>query len=631
MPWDQLFCQLPVLAIDPPAGAPEVLILSVGFSVLAAALLGALFVRLRIPEIAGFLLAGVLIGPIGLQLVQDQKSIGIIGDLGLILLLFTNGLSINVRKLKASGQTLILAGVFCFPLSVLLGWGLGYLLQATGWEVLQGPYVPLYLGLAAGGAASLVVCGVLRARGQMDTVVGRLCVGLLIFQDLWGIIVLAIQPTLPPVGPLAETSTMTGGQFPLTTLGITLLGILLLLTTAILSAKFVLPLVFRWIAKRPELMLVLALGWCFGVVLMGVYMGPITASIGLKLPVVIGAGMGALIAGASLASMPYAGEVVSKVEIVKNFFVTLFFVSLGMRIPVPEGAGVLLLALAVFVAVHLARYLVCFPLLYLTGLDRRNAFVISAIKTNIWTLGLVILYYGWFNGHFGPQDDPSSQTLITATIFAFVAGALIAPTKFAAADRILKFITPLLERIGFKPYKDLATNEQATGAQVMLLGFHRVASSLLSVIQQRRPDLVSQIAVIDFNVALHRKIDSTGATALYGDISDSSVLKNFGLDKARVLVCTVPDDVLKDTSNLELTHAIRRLNSSAKVIVTALSNEDAEKMYQAGADYVLIPRLESGLLLASAIDAALSDELTGWIEEHPVNRDTITSHGEVMP
>jgi len=622
------------------ASAP--LVVDIGFCLIIAGLLCAIFVKLKIPEIAAFLVGGVLIGPVGLDFVVHKKNVPIIAELGLILLLFVIGLEINLKKLLASGKTLILTGLLQFPLCIAFGAAVGYGLQATGWPIMQGTYMPLYIGLTAAASSTLLVSKLLQQKFQMDTVVGRVSIGILIFQDIWAIIVLAIQPSLPKVGAAAETGATAsigdtgvvlageGGPGGLATIGLTFLGIFIVLAVAIGAAKYLLPYLFKWIAKLPELMLVVALGWCFGVGAFGEHLEPILAAIGIpNSHLMVGMSMGALIAGASIASMPYAHEVVSKVEAVKNFFVTLFFVALGMQIPAPDGMDVIILAFALAAVSVIARYVVFFPLMYYTGMDRRNSFVASTKLAQVSEFCLVIAYLGFSAGHFDDLSD--KMTMVSAVIFSFVITALITPTLFSAGDAMHDKLAPMLSKFGFKaPPDKVAEGGGGHDPGVVLLGFHRVASSILHEIQHNRPEMIHEVLVVDFNVALHEKISATGAHVHYGDISNHDVLHHLGVNKAKVIICTIPDDVLKGTSNLKLTKMLRHLNHDGKIFVTALTAKDAADMYNEGADFVMMPRIDAAKAMLPALDAALGGDLKDYIKEHGHDKDTLLRRKEVL-
>ncbi len=572
-------------------GGAESLVADIGFCLIVAGFLSLVFARLKIPSIAAFLLAGVIVGPQLGHLVTNQANIETIAHFGLTLLLFVIGLEIDLGQLLGSGRTIVLSGLLQFPLTVAFGYGATALLQLTGWSVLGGPYVPVYVGFTLAASSTLLVVKLLQEKFQMDTVVGRVAVGVLIAQDVWSIVVLAVQPNFanPQLGVVAAT----------------FVGIGIVTAVAVVLARHALPVAFRWIAKSPELMLVAAVGWCFAIGAFGSHLGDILGAVGIHVPMSVSAEMGALIAGASIASLPFTHHVVAKVAVVKDFFITLFFVALGMGIPKPDSVDVLLLAGVLALLVLLSRLVVFFPLFSFTGLDRRNAFVGATQLAQISEFCLVIGYLGLGYGHI---DAAFSSTII----FAFVITALATPFLYQGADALHDAFGPLLQRLGFRTPAAKAGGDDAHAPAVVLLGFHRIASSLLWEIGRQRAAALEDVLVVDFNVALHPAIAATGARVTYGDVSNFEMLAHVGVEKAKVIVCTIPDDVLKGTTNLELAQVLRQLNPKAKLIVNAVSFADVGAMYAAGADYVFLSRAETARNLMPALAAALA----GTLGEH---------------
>jgi Kef-type K+ transport system membrane component KefB/voltage-gated potassium channel Kch len=573
------------------SGGLSSLVQDIGLCVVLAGVLAIVFTRLRIPEIAAFLVAGVVVGPTGAGLVTEPGNIETIAELGLIFLLFLIGLEIDVRKLLASGRILIVSGLLQYPLCVAFGVVVTKLLiwLGVGGQLLAaGIHAPLYIGFVLAASSTLLVVQLFQESFQLDTEAGRISLGLLIFQDIWAIVVIAIQPSFdaPEVGPIF-----------LSFAGIVALGLM-----AALFARYVIPIGFRWVAKMPEVIFVAALSWCFIVVFLGMNLDVLTQAVfGIDLHLAVGAEMGALIAGATIASLPYSMEIIGKVGVVKDFFVTLFFVGLGMSIPVPEGYQVLMLACLLAALALLARYLLFFPLLYFSGLDRRNAMVTSTRLAQISEFSLVIGFLGMQLGHI-------SSGLNSSIIFAFVITALLTPVLFRQADVIHEKLGTFLGRIGFSlPAGKVA--EDSESYSVAILGFHRVASSLLHDLERNFPGAMARILVVDFNVGLHSRIAARGATVRYGDLGNSETLRHAGVDKARVIACTVPDDVLKGTSNRNIVEAARHVNPDAIIIANAIELAESKRLYEAGADYVLLQRIEMARAVCVAIEKALAGEI----------------------
>jgi len=572
-------------------GAMPSLVHDIGISLLAAGLLGVIFTRLKIPTIAAPLVAGVLIGPIGLGQVTDPENIDTIAQLGFILLLFLIGLEIDFKKILGSGKAIIVTGLLQYPLTILFGMAATKLMLALGIGgtlLAESPHAALYMGVVIAGSSTLLVVKLFQEHFELDTVPGRLALGILIFQDIWVIIAILIQPNLqnPEVSLIAMS----------------FLGILLLTLFTVVVALSVVGRAFTWIAKTPEMTLMGALAWCFVIVFLGVNLDHIfEITYGRNFHMSVGSGMAALIAGASIANLPSSTEIITKVATVKDFFITLFFVALGVSIPMPESMDVIILAVVLALIAIVARQIIFFPLFYWSGVDQRNAEVSSIRLAQISEFGLVIAFLGVKLGHLSPS-------LTSAVIFAFVITALVTPLMYGNAYEIHGRIAPLLEKCGFKAPPEVKAEEEGSYA-VALLGFHRDASSLLFNMTQSDPELVKQTLVVDFNVALHPGIAATGATVKYGDLANPETLHHLGLNQCQVIVCTIPDDLLRGIDNEALVHVVREMAPHAAIIANAITIDGIHKVYQAGADYVYLNRFEAAWTLQRAVSAGLEKEL----------------------
>ena len=175
------------------AGPPD-LLSSIGLCVSVAALLALLANRLRQPLLLAYLLAGVLIGPqIGLGLISGEESIRTVSEIGLILLLFIIGLEMDLKKLLAAGKPVLVAGLLQFPLCVALGLAFFFPL---GFRAGGGDFGLLYLAVCLAMSSTMIVVKLLYDKFELDTLPGRITLGVLVFQDVWAILFLAIQPNL---------------------------------------------------------------------------------------------------------------------------------------------------------------------------------------------------------------------------------------------------------------------------------------------------------------------------------------------------------------------------------------------------------------------------------------------------
>ena len=278
-------------------GLPE-LVLDIALALVLAGVLAIVFTRLRIPTVAAFLVAGVVLGPVGTGLISNRDNIDTIAQLGLILLLFLIGLEIDVRSLLTKGRSVLVSGPLLYPLSALFGFVIvkGILLIGIGQGIVSGSdYGPLYIGLAVAASSTVLVVALYQQSFLLDTVSGRIALTMLVFEDIWSVIVLAIQPSFddPSLGPIVAT----------------FVGIAVLAAIAWALARYVLPVGFRWIAKQPATILVASLAWCFGVVLIGINLDTAIDSVfGVDPGIAVSAGVAALIAGTTIAALPFSAR-----------------------------------------------------------------------------------------------------------------------------------------------------------------------------------------------------------------------------------------------------------------------------------------------------------------------------------
>ncbi len=525
----------------------------------------------RQPLLMAYLVAGFAIGPHGFKFVTDEKSIEQISSIGLILLLFMIGLEMDLNKMFGAGKAITITAVSQIFGCIILGW-LFFCIPHLSANRLEA----LYLGVAAAMSSTIIIVKILYDKRELETLAGRITLGVLVLQDLVCIMFLAIQPNLKD--PSAVQFLMAFGK------------VLLLVAVALVTSRFLLPPVFQFIARQPELVLIGALAWCFA-------MAGFAGWLGLSHE------MGALIAGVMISTFPYTLDIVAKVTSLRDFFVTLFFVGLGLNIPVPTLG--LLAGMLVFSAFIIAsRLLTVFTPLYKMKMGHRVSLLPAVNLCQMSELSLVLLALGINSG-----DVTEKSMSIAALTFAFL--ALDSTYAIWKSDFILRKTSPILTLLGLP---DLAETETASSdaeakRRIFILGFSWTASSLFEEIMLRRPALLPEIQVVDFNPQVNERLRKRGAHVVYGDIGQRDVLLHAGVGAAETIICSLPDMILKGTSNLKLLRQLRELNPTAKIVVTAERLSHIPDLYAAGANYVTAPRLLEAAELVSVIEAADKDML----------------------
>jgi voltage-gated potassium channel Kch len=269
------------------------------------------------------------------------------------------------------------------------------------------------------------------------------------------------------------------------------------------------------------------------------------------------------------------------------------------------------------------RFVVFLPVLYATGLDRRNAVSVSAKLAQVSEFCLVICYLGTRLGHI-------SGAQVSVVIFAFVITALATPVLFAASDRLYLRLRGVMDRLGMRSRGARTEAEAGEAPRLVLLGFHRVASALLAELERVHPDLVPRTLVVDINAATHAEIRRRGAQVVYGDLSSTDVLRHAGVDAAEVIVSSVPDEILKGTSNEQLVRQLRQLAPNAMIFANATKVSQVASLRAAGADHVFRAPTEIALGVLPAVYAALNANLPSYQESLEEEHGALERRAEVI-
>ncbi len=493
------------------------------------------------------------------------------------------GLEIDLKKMLASGKLVIITGLLQFPICV----GLGYLLlsgmENFGLALEPGSFSRIYVAAAISISSTMIVVKLLYEKFELDTLAGRITLGILVFQDIWAIIVLAVQPSLSDPNLLGLARTFGSGA--------------LLVVGALLLSKFVLPSVFKSAAKLPELMLVISLGWCFLVCLVASL-----PEVGLSME------MGALIAGVSLATFPYNLDVNAKVLSLRDFFITLFFVALGMQIPVPTWE-IIAVALAVAFIALFVRLFGIFGLLSIMKSGHRIAILPTLNLGQVSEFSLVIVTLGITYGHV-------TSTTLSQLIWVFSILAIFSTYLIIYNHELQNFLARMLRKLGWNDFAPIQEEQGgSTEHSIVILGFFRIASAFLDDVARNRPELLEKIKVVDFNPQVKKCLDGMGVTCIYGDISHLDTLHHSEISEAEIVLSTIPDPILKGTSNQKIISLIRQHCPKAKIFLTAEMPSHTIALYEAGADFVIQPSKCAGTAAYYAVESALRGDLEALKEQ----------------
>ncbi|MCM2270236.1 MAG: cation:proton antiporter [Thermoanaerobaculia bacterium] len=549
----------------------------IALAIVFAAVAGQLARLLRQPTILGYVLGGVALGaPLGLGLVTQAESIELISEMGLIFLLFIIGLEIQLPELAKLGRSTLVVGCAQFLGCVALGLALFAPFAAGG-----GRFTLLYLAVSAALSSTLIVVKLLHDKAEIHTAAGRLTIGILVLQDLFAIVFMAVQPSLadPQVATLVRALVY----------GAALVGL------AFLASRHLLSRLMRASAKVPELVLLTAIAWCFAV-----SKGAQAAGLSRE--------MGALVAGMSIAAFPYGADVTAKLAGIRDFFVTLFFVSLGLKLAAPT-LGTLKFSLLTVAIVAATRLVTIVPSAWLAGQGLRTGFVAALNLAQVSEFSLVILALGVGYGHVTAE-------LQNAVLPAMLLAAVVSSYLITFNDPLARALVGAARRLGVRERGGAAAEGgggHGGGRDIVLLGCFREGLALLERIEAERPDLCPRILVIDFNPALKPRLEAAGFAWAYGDLAHPETLSHLGLAAARTIVSTIPDSFLKGTSNRRLVLHAKQISPWSQFIVVAEDERAAVDLREIPATDVVVPA------------AATAERMLGLLEARVGRRATATA------
>src|SRR5690348_5646611 len=412
--------------------------------ILFAWVLGLLAHFSRQPLILAYLVAGFFIGPFGMGWVKSQESIAVISELGLIFMLFMIGLEIDLKKIIRAGPVIL----FAAGGQLLGGCLLGVLFfMGIGLALGGGAFDALYLTVACALSSTVIIVKVLYEKRELDTLPGRITLGILVLQDIFAILFLAVQPSL--------------ANLQVSVILLSIARVAALVATALILSRYVLPRLFHQIARRPELILLGALAWCF-------LIGEIAEKLHLSRE------MGSLVAGVSISTFPYALDVTAKVTTLRDFFITLFFVALGITIPIPTGS-VIWLALTIAAFTVASRLVTTFVPLYLMNQGLRASLLPAINLAQISEFSLVVIQTGVVANHISKETS-------SAASFAFVVLAVLSTFVMSRSDQVTRLLIGPLKRIGLRDLDQTSETDADHGGghgearRIVILGFFRAAS-----------------------------------------------------------------------------------------------------------------------------------------------------------
>ena len=509
---------------------------------------GVLAKVLRQPLIVGFLGAGILLSYLGVF--KDPEAVSSLGKIGVALLLFLVGLEMNFRELPTIGKVVALTGLGQIIFTSAAGFLIAILL---GFSTLSS----IYIAVALTFSSTIIAIKLLSEKNDLGNLYGRIAIGILLVQDLVAIIILMFLAGL-------QRGDASLAQF--LTVGVK--GFILVGSVALLSKK-VFPYVFeKFVAGSSELLFVVSIAWALG------FSAFVGGPLGFSFEI------GGFLAGLSLSNLPEHLGIASKTRPLRDFFLTIFFLTLGGRLLIDNLGAILLPAVIFSLFVVIGHPLITLPIMGVLRYKKRTSFLTSITLAQISEFSLILMAMGLALGHV-----TRSETAIIVVVG--VVTMTISSYLILGAEKIFLVLKNFLSIFERKTTQEgVLLEDRNLSDHIVLIGCDRTGSGLITFFEKRKLPFL----VVDFNPKVYSRLSADNRPVIFGDVSDPEVLELCKMDKARFVISTV--SYLSD--NLTVLEYLKTQRRKPVTIFRASNKEDAVRLYGAGATYVLVPAIIAG-------------------------------------
>ncbi len=522
---------------------------------LAAITGGMLAWKLRQPIILGYVLAGVLIGPFTPgPTVRHVHTLELFAEIGVILLMFSVGLEFSIKDLLRVRWVALIGG----PVGILLSMGAGLLVgDLLGWAATQG----IVVGSVTSVASTMVLTRLLLDRGELNTEHGRVMVAITLVEDLAVVILIVLVPSFGSLDAsrLLPIAKALGKAF-------------LILVPALPVAAKIVPPILRAVARTrsPELFFGVVLAICLGT-------AALTQAVGLS------PALGAFVAGLMISESAYAQEALAHLFPVRDSFVALFFVTMGLLVDPKALISNSPLLAAMVGLILVGKFVIWAAVVRVFGYSFWTAVLVGVGLTQIGEFSFILVQVARQSGLVGP--DVYNATLAASLVTILVNAALV------------RYVPHWIGQVRLARHAAAGVSFQTQKLEkhVVLCGFGRVGSEIGTALDTFRAPYV----VIEVDPDIVETLRTRGIFCLFGDATHERILQQANTQSASLVFLTLPEG----NKNQVVIRNIRRQNSTVRILARAQTRSDHEALLQAGASEIIQPELEaSATMIRHALD-----------------------------
>ena len=516
-----------------------------------------IFHQFRLPSIAGFLVAGALIGPHGLNLIGDIGTVQVLAEIGVVLLLFTIGIEFSLVQLASLRRLLFVAGPIQVGSVLLVAW-LGATVVGLTWQ--EG----IFWGFLVSLSSTAIVLKALSNRGDSDSIHGRTTVGILIFQDL------AVVPMMLLTPILASRGEGSGGSVLYT-----LAGSILVVGLIIVAAWYAVPKLLEHIvrSRSRELFLLTIIVLCLGIAWL-------TSLGGLSLA------LGAFIAGLVISESEYSHQAMADVLPFRDSFNSLFFVSIGILMDWRVLIDHTVLVGGLLLAILLVKFVAGGAASLAMNIPPRSAFMVGVALAQVGEFSFLLAQQGQESGLL--RGAPY-QVFLSVSVLSMI----VTPFLMQWSPLMARRIEAVQRLRHWLPMRTEAHMLQTEGKQirlkdhVIIVGYGLNGRNLARVLSETE---IPHLA-LDLDGDTVRRESRHGVPIYYGDATNPNVLRHVKIEDAKVLVVAISDPFITRRT----VQVAKGLNPKVRVVVRTRYLRELEELHDIGADDVVPEEFETSI------------------------------------
>ncbi len=502
---------------------------------------------LKQPIILAFMLAGIILGPLGLDMIQSHELIDVMATFGIAFLLFLIGIELDISKFKELNKVALFSG---FGQVLFTGFFSWIIALGLGFSLIESWFISIALTLSS----TIIIVKILSEKRQMQSLYGRITIAILIIQDFLAVFALLLLESF------GTNLSLTGIPWP--DMLLLFVKTIFIAGLAFFLAKFVFRRIFKFIGHSPELLFLWSIAWCL-------LFGAIALSINFSIAIAV------FFAGIALATLEYNFEIAARIRPLRDFFIVFFFAYVGSQLILSFNAQLIIATLILTLFVLIGNPLIVYTILRFGKHKQRTALFTGLAIGQISEFSFIL-------ANVGLEQGLIDHNVVSMIAIIGLVTMTVSTYAITYNEKIYAFAKPMLQKLRIHDKDEQGSHlPKELHKHIVVFGYHAPVNKILKALKHLKKDII----VVDYNPLSSEAIKNQDVYYLYGDMRDEDILERANVQDADMIISIVP----YTETTLSLLQYIKHFKVKADVIVSADQLVDAERFYKEGATFVLHP------------------------------------------